>query len=319
MPKTTISRSKNRILGPRTSKTAKTIGILHSGTDSKRQQKEIAALINSLDQAGYSVGRKTLTIVPNGAPLWCHDDPKELQDNAHALAVNKGIDLIIAAGGSASTYEVASATAGTGINGVFTTFSKRISPAANMTGVCARTSELDVDRLTNLYQLVQPPPQTKFGVLENPTRKDYDPAPLQVEADRLQIEIERMPVYRLAGETDGDVVKLIQDAFAIWGKNKVKYALVAADPIFNDHRDVVIKAENNNKIGAMHQWHEFKDEGGYTSYGTSLVEAYQQAGKIAGRVLSGTDPSTIPVYVLANVALLINQATAKRLHLTSKV
>ena len=317
MPKKTISRSKNKISRPRTSKAAKTIGILHSGTDSNKQQKEIAELIGFLKKAGYTVGTN-LTIAPKGKPLWSRDDPKELYDNARALAV-PGIDLIIAAGGSASTYEVASATAGTGIKGVFTTFSKRISPAANMTGVCARTSELDVDRLTNLYQLVQPAPQTTFGVLENPTRKDYDTAPLQVEADRLQIKIERMPVYKLAGETDGDVVKRIQDAFAIWGKNGVKYALVAADPIFNDYRKVAIDAENANNVGAMHQWHEFKDEGGYTSYGTSLREAYQQAGRIAGQVLDGADPSTIPVYVLFTVALLINQATAKRLHLASKV
>jgi len=68
----------------------------------------------------------------------------------------------------------------------------------------------------------------------------------------------------------------------------------------------------------MHQWHEFKDEGGYASYGTSLMEGYQKAGTIAGQVLDGAAPSTIPVYVLGNIALSINRATAKRLRLTPK-
>ena len=229
-----------------------------------------------------------------------------------------GIDLIIAAGGSASTYEVARATKGTGTNSIFTTFSKRNSPASNMTGVCARTSELDVDRLTNLYNLVQPPPQTTFGVLENQTRTGYDPTPLKNEADRLHLRLDRVSAYRLAGETDNDVVTRINNAFARWGKNGLKAALVAADPIFNDHRKEVIAAEKANSIAAMHQWHEFKDEGGYASYGTSLIEAYQKSGEIAGRVLDGAAPSTIPVYVLGNIALSINRATAKRLRLALK-
>ena len=40
---------------------------------------------------------------------------------------------------------------------------------------------------------------------------------------------------------------------AKWGRKGLTAALVAADPIFNDHRKEVIAAENANKIGAMHQ------------------------------------------------------------------
>lgn len=316
MPKKTILRSKKKT-STRT-KPAKTIGILHSGTEGKHP-KGIAALLKFLKQAGYSVGTN-LTIAPNGIPLWSHDDPKELHDNADTLARIPGIDLIIAAGGSASTYEVARAT-NLRINGVFTTFSKNISPATNMTGVCARTTELDVYRLTNLYNMVQPPPpppKTTFGVLENQTRTGYDPAPLKDEGDRLHLNLDRVSVYRLAGETDKDVVKRIKDAFAKWKNNRVKTALVAADPIFNDHRPEVLAAAKANDVATMHQWREFKDEGGYASFGTSLIEAYQIAGTIAGQVLDGTPPSAIPVYVLSNISLSINRATAKRLHLTPK-
>lgn len=317
MPKKTILGSKKKT-STRT-KLAKTIGILHSGT-APRHDKEIAALLNFLKQAGYSVGTN-LTIAPNGKPLWSHDDPKELQDNADTLAGIPGTDLIIAAGGSASTYEVARAT-NLRINGVFTTFSKHISPATNMTGVCACTTELDVSRLTNLYNIVQPPlppPKTTFGVLENQRRIGYDPTPLKDEGDRLNLNLDRVSVYRLAGETDKDVVKRIKDAFARWKSKGVKSALVAADPIFNDHRPEVLAAAKANGVATMHQWREFKDDGGYASFGTSLIEAYQIAGTIAGQVLDGTPPSAIPVYVLSNISLSINRATAKRLHLTPKV
>jgi ABC-type uncharacterized transport system substrate-binding protein len=311
MPKKTILGSKKKFSRPKTK--SATIGILHSGRAGKHP-KEIAALLKYLKQAGYS----NPTIVPNGIPLWSDDDPQELHDNANTLAGIQGIDLIIAAGGSASVYEAQRATNGTGKKVVFTTFSKRTSPAPNMTGVCARTSELDLDRLTNLYNLVQPPPQTTFGVLENPKRSDYDAAPLKGEADRLHLKLDRMPVYRLAGETDQDVVTRIKGAFTKWKQNGLKAALVAADPIFNDHRKEVITAAKSSRITTMYQWHEFKDEGGDASYGTSLIEAYQKAGTIAGQVLDGADPSTIPVYVLSNISLSINQMTAKRLRLKPK-
>jgi hypothetical protein len=185
-----------------------------------------------------------------------------------------------------------------------------------MTGVCARTTELDVTRLTNLHQKVKPTPQSTFGVLANDKRPGFDLTPLQTEARRLKITLDPIYVYRLAGEKDTDVIKRIDDAFARWGKTgmKLKAALVAADPIFNDHRKNVIDAANKNSVATMHQWYEFKDEGAYASYGTSLIEAYQNAGTIAGQILDGTVPSDIPVYVL-NPSLSINRATAKRLKL----
>src|SRR5262249_24591517 len=119
-------------------KPAKTIGILHSGTMGKHN-KVIAQFKNYLKKAGYSAP-PNLTIAPKGKPLWSEDDTQKLQDNANTLAGISGIDLIIAAGGSASVYAAQLATKG-GINVVFTTFSKWNGPAQNMTGVCARTSE----------------------------------------------------------------------------------------------------------------------------------------------------------------------------------
>jgi putative ABC transport system substrate-binding protein len=108
---------------------------------------------------------------------------------------------------------------------------------------------------------------------------------------------------------------LIKNAFQGWKQKGITVALVAADPLFNDFRKEVIQAEIDNSFAAMHQWHEFKDEGGFASYGTDLTEAYQTAGAIAVRVLDGTDPAAIPVQPLTNIKLSINRATAKRLGL----
>jgi ABC-type uncharacterized transport system substrate-binding protein len=291
-----------------------TIGILHSGTNNRKHDKQIKAFIASLAKAGYAAP-KNLTVV---GPLWSNDDPTTLAKNAKTLAsANPPLNLIVAAGGTASTYAAQEATKSNGIPVVFTSFSQMASPALNMTGVDARTSELDPTRLSYLYDLVSPqwPDQKTFGVLENPTRPDYDPAKLDNAAAQLGIKLDRKPVVPGADQTT--IIDAINKAFQSWEKKKIKVALVAADPLFNDLRLDVIAAEKTCGVASMHQWHEFQSDGGYASYGTNLTQAYQMAGTIAGQVLKGTAPRNIPVQPLTTIGLSVNRTTAKKLGLKS--
>jgi ABC-type uncharacterized transport system substrate-binding protein len=301
------------------SKPNKTIGILHSGSAGSTNNKSIKAFLDELAANGYKANQN-LTLDPT-TPLWSNDDPGLLATNAATLAGKSGLDLIIAAGGPPSVFAIlhAQSRANTDTDVVFTSFSQLTSPASNMTGVDARTSELDPYRLIKLYNLVHPqwPDQTTFGVLVNNTREDYDPTALDKVAHDRNIQLDR--AYVTPGPDQTALKNLIKQAFQGWKQAGIKVALVAADPLFNDLRSDVIKAEKANGVAAMHQWHEFKDEGGYASYGTDLTEAYQTAGTMAAQVLDGTNLAEIPVQPLTNIASLsINRATASRLGLKTR-
>jgi len=91
--------------------------------------------------------------------------------------------------------------------------------------------------------------------------------------------------------------------------------LVCASPFVNSRRQQLIVLASSHALPAIFEWRDFAVAGGLMSYGTSLSNAYRQAGVYAGRILKGEKASDLPVVQSTKFEFVINLSTAKALHI----
>jgi putative tryptophan/tyrosine transport system substrate-binding protein len=103
----------------------------------------------------------------------------------------------------------------------------------------------------------------------------------------------------------------IDTAFAGLAQKPIDALLVGPSPFLNNRRGQLITLAAYHRVPAIYPWREGAEAGGLMSYGTSISDAYRQAGVYTGRVLKGEKPVDLPVIQSVKFEFVINLNTAK--------
>jgi putative tryptophan/tyrosine transport system substrate-binding protein len=120
---------------------------------------------------------------------------------------------------------------------------------------------------------------------------------------------QRIEVLQASSDRDIDA------AFGALVQRRASALVVTAVGFFLSQRDQLIDLAARHALPAIYHLREFATGGGLMSYGTSLVDAFRQAGMLAARILKGDKPAELPVLQPTKFEFVINLKTAKTLGL----
>ena len=179
-------------------------------------------------------------------------------------------------------------------------------PGANVTGIVFFAGALGSKRLELLRQ-VMPKPAT-IAMVVNPNSRE-------TEAERKDVQAAAQAVGQQLLLLDVNSDRDIDRAFETISQQGIGGVLVGVGPFLTSHRKQLVALAAEHAVPAMYNLREFAAAGGLMSYGTSITDAYRQAGIYTGRILKGEKPGDLPVVQSTKFEFIINLKTAKALGL----
>jgi putative ABC transport system substrate-binding protein len=108
----------------------------------------------------------------------------------------------------------------------------------------------------------------------------------------------------------------IDTIFASLAQKPIDALLVGPGPLIYNRRVQLVTLATYHRVPATYSWREGAEVGGLMSYGTSITEAYRQAGVYTGRVLKGEKPADLPIIQSSKFEFVINLNTARAFSLS---
>jgi putative tryptophan/tyrosine transport system substrate-binding protein len=237
---------------------------------------------------------------------WAHDQHDRLPDLAADL-VRRQVTVIAAD----TTSSIVAKAATTTIPIVYTGGGDPVKlglvaslnrPGGNVTGVTFVSAELGAKQLGLLHELQ--PGAVRVGVLVDPNYAPSQSFVSDVQAAALsigkQIEVLEAPTGR-----DIDTV------FARLAQKPIDALLVGPGPLINSRLVQLATLAARHTLPTIANTRGFPEAGLLMSYGTSITDAYRQAGVYTGRILKGEKPADLPVMQSTKFELVINLNTAR--------
>jgi len=283
------------------------IGVLMNLTaDDAEGQGRLAAFMQGLQEAGWSVGRNVRVDL-----RWGGGDPELYRSHAAEL-VALAPDVILAAGAivtralqrATRTIPIVFANAVDPVGMGFVASLAR--PGGNATGFTIFEFSMGGKWLELLKQIA--PGITRAAVLRDPSLASGagEFGAVQTVAPSFGVELHPVDV-RDADEMDRAIT-----AFASESNGGL---IVTQNATAILHRKLIIALAARHRLPAIYGYPSFVTDGGLISYGPDSMDGYRRAAGYVDRILKGAKPADLPVQAPVKYELAINLKTARALGL----
>ena len=175
-------------------------------------------------------------------------------------------------------------------------------PGGNVTGVTFVVAELGAKQLGLLHELQ--PGAVRVGVLVDP---NYAPSQSFVS----DVQAAALPIGKQIEVLEAPTGRDIDTVFARLAQKPIDALLVGPGPLINSRLVQLTTLAARHTLPAIANTRGFPEAGLLMSYGTSITDAYRQAGVYTGRILKGEKPADLPVIQSSKFEFVINLNTAK--------
>jgi putative ABC transport system substrate-binding protein len=179
-------------------------------------------------------------------------------------------------------------------------------PGGNFTGVVFITTALGAKRLELLRQLV--PNAITIGYLMRPNTGEAEAELIDVQ-NAAQTFGQQLVIGEVTSESE------LATTFATVVQRGAGGLIVSGGPFLTSLRERIVTLAAHHRLPTIYPLREFVSVGGAMSYGTSISDAYRQAGIYAGRILKADKPADLPVMQSTKFDLVLNPKTVKALGL----
>jgi putative tryptophan/tyrosine transport system substrate-binding protein len=263
------------------------------------------AVRRGLAEAGYEVGRNIAIEYryANGKYDQLPSLVTDLKARAVSLIIAMPAPAALAAKKETSTIPIVFLMGYNPVGiGLVESYNK---PGGNVTGISMPTSELTAKRIEFLSELLSD--HVPIAELVNPANSG---AEQELKTSEQVVRSLGREFFAVQAKSKGE----IEAAFETVGQNKAAL-VVWHEGYFTAQRALVVAQAASRGVITIYGDRIYTDAGGLISYGPNILEMCRLVGGYAGKILSGTKPSELPVMQPTKYELVINLKTAKSLGL----
>jgi putative tryptophan/tyrosine transport system substrate-binding protein len=283
------------------------VGVLFSGKNETRTQREMAIFAQVLAKSGWIDGRNV-----GIAYRWGDGDANRIRVNVSEL-LPAAPDVIVAVGSEAtralsqqtSTVPVVFVSVTDPVaNGFVASFAR---PGANITGFTSEEPSIAGKWLAILKEIA--PGVLTVMVLYYPENPNWQEHWRTIEAAALPIGIS----VSAAPVANADE---IAHRIASFGQMPNAGMIVVPSGLTTVNREAITGLAARHRLPAVYAHTYFATGGGLVSYGSDNNDLFRRAAEYVDRILRGAKPADLPVQAPTKFELAINLKTAKALGLT---